>query len=234
MVEVHGYKLIRQKRLYFELFYFQFIKQLNSSFHKRVGGSINANPIDKLKISFNGHWAQNNFANEFFDADLADIDVYMIGRMHQQTLKFTIRAEYYIKPEISFQYYGNPFFSAVKYTELRRTEESRDSDPEKRFYKLEGTDQMRFDETENKYYVEETNGASYEFDNPDVSFGEFQSNFVFRWEYKLGSVFYFVWSRNQNENTNIMSPVLYDPIYDLFKAPPGNALMVKLSYWFNV
>ena len=224
----------RAKRLYFELYYFNFIKQLNSSFHKSLGGSINANPIDKLRLSLDGHWERNNFANEFFDADLADQDIYMIGRMHQQTLKFTVRAEYYITPEISFQYYGNPFFSAVKYTDLRRTKDSRASNPDQRFHQLEGTGQLQYDANENKYYVNEINGTNYNFDNPDVSFGEFNSNFVFRWEYKLGSLLYFVWSHNQNEDTNIKSPHLNNPVNNLFKAPPGDAFMIKLSYWFNV
>jgi hypothetical protein len=222
------------KRLFFEVYSFYFFKQLNQSYHHSIGGSINYDPLDKLKLQLITHWEKNNFANEFFDADLSEQNIYMIGRLNQQTLQFTLRAEYYFKPEISFQYYGNPFFSAVNYTDIRRTNNSRAEDPETRFYWLERNNELVLDEEANRYYVNEANGTQYDFENPDVMVGVFQSNFVFRWEYKLGSFFYLVWSHNQNEYSNINSPYLINPINRLFSVPSGDALMIKFSYWFNI
>lgn len=222
------------KRFYAEAYYSYFYNIGNSSYHMGFGSELYWNPLNQLKFSLDINYGKNNFAYEFFDADLSDINVYMIGRLHQQTLSTTIRAEYYVTPEISLQYYGNPFFSAVKYNEIKRIQDSKAKKANQRFYDYNGGSELSFNEEENTYYVNESNGASYDFANPDVSFGEFNQNFVFRWEYKLGSVFYIVYSHNQNEYDNILSPHLNDPVKKLFQAPAGNVLMFKLSYWFNV
>lgn len=221
-------------RFYINLSGFYYGNAKNNSTHKSTGVSFNYNPINKLRLTLRSRFMHNNYAEEFFNSDLSDINVYTIGRMNQKELQFTIRAEYYIRPEISFQYYGNPFFSVVDYSSLRRVEEAGAKNSSDRFYVYTEGDEITFNAEDNYYYVNEYNGASYSFENPDVSYGNFQSNFVFRWEYKLGSVFYFVWSHNQSEYTNVNSPHLDKPINELFSTPSGDAVMVKLSYWFNV
>lgn len=221
------------KRFFMDFGSFLYSNSKLNSYHRNVGLGLGYNPIDKLKLMLEGHYMRNNFDSEFFDSDLGDMDVYTIGRMVQDQLQFTVRAEYYLRPEISLQYYGNPFFSVVNYEDIRRVDEAGAKEISKRYYKY-SEDELFFNEDENTYEVNELNGTSYSFENPDVSYGNFQSNFVFRWEYKLGSVFYLVWSHNQNEYTNINSPHLNTPINKLFRKPSGDAVMFKLSYWFNV
>ncbi len=222
------------RRFFAELYNFRYFNNKNNSYHKAQGGSLNYNPVNKLKLMLEVQLERKNYASEYFDDGLSDQNIYLVGRLYQSTLSIIARVEYYFRPEISLQYYGNPFFSVVDYQNYRRVNKSQAKDLAERFYQLDGTSQLTYNETENEYSVSETNGTSYSFSNPDVSYGSFQSNFVFRWEYKLGSTFYFVWSHNQNEFSNIDSPALSHPVNGLFKTPSGDALMIKFSYWFNV
>lgn len=222
------------KRLFMEFGVAYFYENEFNSYHKSLSAELNWNPVNQLKVAIDVDYAKNNYAHEFFDAELSDINVYMIGRLNQQTLSTTLRLEYFIKPEISFQYYGNPYFSVVNYTDIQRVDIAGSKDANKRFYSYDNGNELSYNEHENEYTAYEANGDTYSFTNPDVSFGEFNSNFVFRWEYKLGSVFYVVWSHNQSEYDNIDSPHLNDPINTLFKVPSGDVLMFKMSYWFNI
>lgn len=227
-----GIETNSSKRFYLEGYLSYYFNIGNESYLKGYGSEINWNPINKLKLSLDLVYQKNNFAYEFFDAELSDRNIYMIGRLNQQTLSTTLRLEYFIKPEISFQYYGNPYFSAVNYTDIKRVQNSKAKEANQRFYSYTDNE-LVLNESTNEYNVVETNGERYSFENPDVSFGEFNSNFVFRWEYKLGSVFYVVWSHNQGEYDNINSPHLNDPLKNLFRVPAGDVVMFKLSYWFN-
>lgn len=222
------------KRFFAELYNFTYFNNKNNSYHKAQGGNLNYNPVNKLKLKLEAQLERKNYAAEYFDDGLSDQNIYLVGRLYQNTLSVIARVEYYFRPEISLQYYGNPFFSVVDYQNYRRVDQSQAKDLDERFYQLDGTTQLVYDENNNEYAVSETDGTNYSFANPDVSYGSFQSNFVFRWEYKLGSTFYFVWSHNQNEYINIDSPALSHPVNGLFKTPSGDAFMIKLSYWFIV
>jgi len=179
-------------------------------------------------------YVYKNYGFEYFPQQVDDReDIYLMGRMHQSILGITLRAEYYFTPEISVQYYGNPYFSTVDYLEFRKVINSKVTDINERFYFFSESE-LQFNQENNTIQVNEISGDSYEFENPDVSFGEFRSNFVFRWEYKLGSVFYLVWSHNQGKYDNIDRPRMNSTIDELFRESSGDVIMAKLSYWFNM
>lgn len=62
---------------------------------------------------------------------------------------------------------------------------------------------------------------------------QFNSNFVFRWEYLPGSVLFLVWQQGRVDGRN---PGTFDgtrDLRDLFQTHPDNTLLLKVSYWFN-
>jgi hypothetical protein len=56
---------------------------------------------------------------------------------------------------------------------------------------------------ESRYHVSDPVIGTYDFYNPDFNFGEFRSNLVLKWDYNLGSVFYFVWTHNRTSEQKI-------------------------------
>jgi hypothetical protein len=62
---------------------------------------------------------------------------------------------------------------------------------------------------------------------------QFNSNLVFRWEYRPGSTLFAVWQQGRFGQG---APGAFDvkgDFVDLFATRPDNTLLVKMSYWFN-
>lgn len=62
---------------------------------------------------------------------------------------------------------------------------------------------------------------------------QFNSNVVFRWEYRPGSVLFVVWQQGRQDGRNPGSFELGRDVRSLFATHPDNTILVKMSYWFN-
>ena len=114
------------------------------------------------------------------------------------------------------------------YDNFRRVNESGSRDADQRLRPVDAV----YDPDQNSYDFD-LNGTAYAFSNPDFSFMQFRSNLVFRWEYKLGSTLYVVWSHDRSGWESIYNPVS-DIMGDLFGIGGNNIFMVKLNFWFSV
>ena len=74
----------------------------------------------------------------------------------------------------------------------------------------------------------------YSIDNPDFNFHEFRSNLVAKWEYRLGSFIYLVWSSERSGNTNASHASIGDSYKQLGRIFPNNIFLIKLNYWFSL
>lgn len=157
---------------------------------------------------------------------------YVVGTINRKTLSSTIRAELFVTPELSFQYYGNPYASVGSYDNFRFVADSKSTDINKRFTPLN---------------LQDVNGERHLLDgsgihlirnltssNPDFNFQEFRSNFVARWEYKTGSTIYFVWTNNRSRYESFYEPSLFESLKGINKVKAENAFMLKVSFWFSI
>ncbi|MDR2118763.1 MAG: carbohydrate binding family 9 domain-containing protein [Tannerellaceae bacterium] len=159
--------------------------------------------------------------------------VYLMSALKQHTAGLTLRVDYSLTPDLSVQFYGNPFLSSGKYTEFKRATRTMDKVYGKRF-RLLSDGEMSYRAQDNRYAVAETSGDRYEFDNPDFSFREFRFNLVARWEYRPNSIVYLVWGQSRSGSAGEYVPSFGKNTKALFGYTPNNALMVKLNYWFSL
>jgi hypothetical protein len=193
---------------------------------------LNLNPIDKLTLSADLFFEKDDIPFDYFYAPLpAGINV--VGRLNQKIASLTLRAEFYLNPKLSFRYYANPYFTSVDFSDYRRVANPHSAHANDRFHTF-ANDELSFDAPNNSYAVTEPGVPSYEFSNPDEFYSVFQSNFVFKWEYKPGSVLYAVWTHNQGQDNFYNAPRLADNSLDLFKSASRDVFMIKLSYWFSL
>jgi hypothetical protein len=156
---------------------------------------------------------------------------YLMSAFEQHTAGLTLRMDYSITPDLSIQFYGNPFLSSGKYTEFKRATHTMDKDYNKRF-RLLGDDVLTYRASDNQYLVSEANGDRYEFANPDFSFRECRFNLVARWEYRPNSVVYLVWGQSRSGSAEEYISSVGQNTKALLDYSPTNALMIKLNYWF--
>jgi len=70
--------------------------------------------------------------------------------------------------------------------------------------------------------------------NPDFNFYQFRSNPVSRWEYRLGSFIYLVWS-SERTGRNIYSDESFGDSYNLLRDVfSDNIFLIKVNYWFSL
>jgi hypothetical protein len=196
-----------------------------------VQPGIRYTPINTIKLSASLNYSANRNDLQYITTTAYDSETgYILGKIDQHTMGITFRMDYNITPEVSIQYYGSPFATVGKYSEFKRITESRANNYHNRFARLKPS------LNGNIYEVSENNNTSidYNFWNPNFDFSQFRSNLVFRWEYRPGSQFNFVWSQDRTVFVQPGSQVLSNGMSSLKDIFPNNIFLVKFNYWFSI
>lgn len=140
----------------------------------------------------------------------SDTTHHTFARLDQHILGVTARANVTMTPDLSFQLYAQPFIASGASSAWRELSDLRAAAYGDRF-------------------------APYGSGAAPGAFNskQFNSNAVLRWEYRPGSVLFFVWQQGRSDARN---PGTFDHRRDLgtlFGSRPDNTLLIKASYWFN-
>ncbi|HVU33981.1 MAG TPA: hypothetical protein VHE61_11140 [Opitutaceae bacterium] len=201
----------------------------NASREWRVAPQLKYRPVPALTVSLAAGREHLENRRQFVPGtDAAGKPAYLVSTLNSDTLTFTARAQWFIRPELSVQYYGSPFGSTGTYARFERVVSPRAAEYDARGHAL-GPPSIA--------------GARYGFDEngdgaadlfasrPDFSFGQFRSNLVLRWEFRPGSNLYVVWAQERSDWRG--APVNAGAALGrLTSAPATNVLLVKCSYWF--
>jgi hypothetical protein len=204
----------------------------NSGVRYQLSPGITIRPFRPLKINISADYEENfNELQYITTLDYQGDKRYILGAIDQTTFGLTFRMNLNLTPEFSIQYYGSPFISRGTYSEYKYV-----TDPEADSY----SDRFKIYEnviTDDGYIRLDENGdnvTDYSIGDPDFNFHQFRSNFVAKWEYRLGSFIYFVWSgekTGQNDQSDISLGESYKQLKDVF---PNNIFLIKLNYWFSL
>ncbi|MDR1602264.1 MAG: carbohydrate binding family 9 domain-containing protein [Tannerella sp.] len=155
----------------------------------------------------------------------------LMGHMEQKTYGLTVKLQMNVTPDISLQFYGAPFTSTAKYSDVKRAADTRSHTMSERFH-LFAPEEISFQD--GVYTVtDDGNQLAYRFADPDFNFNEFRSNLVARWEYMPGSTLYFVWEHRMSDRENHYLSAWNSNLERMFALPSTNTLMVKINYRFN-
>ena len=223
----------QSKKITASLAYRYEYKGNNSGVNYQIGPGITYRPITNLKLGVTANYSSNNDRMQFVTTNYSiSGNRYILGTIDQKTLGLTFRIDLNLTPEFSIQYYGSPFVSRGSYSQLKYI-----SDPKAKLYV------DRFELYQNPVFTGDsyqlydyTNGLriDYSIDNPDFNFHEFRSNLVAKWEYRLGSFIYLVWSSERSGNTNASHSSVRDSYKQLRSIFPNNIFLIKLNYWLTL
>ena len=202
---------------------------------KEFWGGATFKPSNALSISLYPSYNINRDLLQYVTT--ADYDVeqrYLFARIDQKTLSMTIRLNLSITPNLTIQFYGQPFISAGTYQEFKRITNSRAAAFTDRFETFT-ENQIFYDPDEEVYSIDENQDGiwDYTFDNPNFNFLQFRSNLVIRWEYTPGSTLYLVWSQGRTDYYTNGGFHFRNNLRDLFNVAPHNVFLIKMSYSFN-
>ncbi len=160
-------------------------------------------------------------------------DRYILGDIEQDTFYVTLRLNYCVTPDLSIQFYSQPFLSNGSYRGFRRVVDPRAASIHDQLHPF-AAGEISFDAEGGNYLVNEASGAAYSFRNPDFHVLELRSNLVLRWEYRPGAALYAVWSQGRSGNLGRGEFDVAEGFGDLMRLPATHVFLVKFTYSFNI
>lgn len=209
-------------------------KSLVKDYRKNVylGIGLGYRPSENLNINISPGISRNHENLQYVtQKDYLNNTKYIMARINRNTVNMSIRFDYNITPDISIQYWAQPFIAAGEYTEYKYITNSL-ADKLTDRYQIYSTNQINFDPDSKMYLIDDNNDGTtdYQFDKPDFNIKEFLSNLVLRWEYQPGSTFYLVWSQTRNHSHSTGNFHFANNMDDLFDVKGHNIFLVKFSY----
>ncbi|GAB2764360.1 DUF5916 domain-containing protein [Salinimicrobium soli] len=206
-------------------------KQNNFSLRRYEAG-LQYQPLNSMSLSLNLAYETNPNKTQYVaERSFQNNARYILGAIDQETLSATFRLNYNINPNLTIQYYGQPFIFKADYSNLNYVTDAKAKDLDKRVSWYED-DQISFED--GKYLIDENrdNAVDYTVSDPDFAFVQFRSNLVARWEYIPGSEIFLVWSQGitgMGDVNNGFSAIVDN---QLLRQKPQNTFLIKATYRF--
>jgi hypothetical protein len=138
---------------------------------------------------------------------------YTFAHLDQQTVSMSMRVNYTATPDLTFEFYGQPFVSTGTYSDFRETSDTPDAP----------SYDARFD----AYTPPPGNDVAFRFK-------QLRTNAVMRWEYRPGSTLFLVWAHGRQARDGLASDQSWRHDYrDLFDLHPDNTFLIKVAYWMS-
>lgn len=172
---------------------------------------LTINASTRFTATLSASWSANVDNEQYYGTDTTGGLHYQFAHLDQQTLSFTADLGYTVTPELSVQWYLQPFVSRGTFSDVRTL-----ADPGAAAY-----------------------DARYRPDtmvtNPGgIDSKQFNSNFVVRWEYRPGSTLFLVWTQGRGDFQPVAGPDgLGGDLRGVWDLHANNTFLLKVSYWFN-
>ncbi len=165
-----------------------------------------------------------------------DIDRYIFASIDQTTISTSFRVNLNLSPNLTFQYWGQPFVATGRYYNHKFITEPMANKYSDRF-RTYNSNEITFD-TDHYNIDENVDGKTdYTIGSSDFNMKQFLSNIVVRWEYSPGSTLFLVWSQTRSYYSNSGQMDFFNNLGDLFNKglnTPHNVFLVKFSYRFGL
>jgi hypothetical protein len=174
----------------------------------------------RFSTSFGLNYERNANDKQFYasyGAVGSDTTHYSFARLDQTTIGMNTRVNFTATPNLSFQFYGEPFVSNGRYSDWKEIASPRATSYADRFKPFRS-------------------GLGI-FDG--FNYRQFRSNAVVRYEYRPGSTLFVVWQQGRSRylvpgDDGYMDNYSARRDYDsAFRDHPNNTFLVKWSYWMN-
>lgn len=185
-------------------------------------------PFDAFSLSISNEYEENPNRTQYVtETSFNGTPRYITGAIDQRTFSTSIRLNYSINPNLSIQFYGQPFISRGTYKNFNFVNDPSAKNIDDRVSLFNSNQISRLDDSGPYLIDEDIDGfTDYEIGDPDFSFVQFRSNLVARWEYIPGSEIFLVWSQGVTG--------FGDPTDSLGRSLDGQILNQKMDNTFLI
>ena len=148
-----------------------------------------------------------------FTDDGTGVTHYSFAHLDQRTVSMSTRINYTATPNLTFEFYGQPFVSTGTYSDFREVSATPDA--------------AKYRDRYAPYAPPPTEKTAFKYT-------QLRTNTVVRWEYRPGSTLFVVWTQGRQDDANRNPDQSWTRDYrDLFGLHPDNTFLIKLAYWFD-
>jgi hypothetical protein len=175
--------------------------------------SVNLNLATSLQANVGASFSREENNTQWYSniTDEGGTTHHVFARLEQRTVSMNTRINYAATPDLTFEFYGQPFVAKGRYSDVREvsaTPDAPDYDARFRPYTL-------------------APNASTEF-----HFAQLRTNAVLRWEFRPGSTLFLVWAHGKQDRESVYTERSWTSDYrELFSEHPDNTFLIKLAYW---
>jgi len=225
-----------RKKLSAGVNFFKFWAEDNAIAFNNAGVSLNYVPINALSISLSANYDNNWRSQDQFVQNITynNATRTIVAGVKQKTIRFTGRLSFNITPDLTIQYYGQPYLTRPTYENFAYVVAPLADKYSNRFLRYAAN---QITENNGSYLVDENRDGltDYSFGKPDFNFVQFRSNMVIRWEYRPGSELFLVWSEgNTSDNYGDLSTPVFNSLFNnaFGGGNARNSFLVKWTYRF--
>lgn len=203
-----------------------------------IGGGITWKPSPNFSLSvrpsYTWRYSQGQWVTSFVDPlmILTNGVRYVLSDIVQQTIPVEIRLNWTFTPRLSLQAYFQPYYAVGDFRDFKEFAQAMTFDFH--FYGQNGSTISRAD----GIYTADPDGEgpipAFTFRDPDFNLKSLRGTVVLRWEYRPGSMFYFVWTQLREDGANPGDFNFRRDFGDVFQAPGKNVFLIKFSYRFEL
>ena len=215
----------------------------NDAWSASGGIYMEGRPASNLHMTFGPNYSRQ-FATAQYVQSVADPlaaatfgSRYVFANLNQTTFSLDTRINWTLTPKLSLQSYLQPFVAVGRYEAFKEFRAPRRYDFDVYGAGL-GTISANTDGTGAVTdYTVDPDGAgaatSFTINNPNFNVHSLRGNAVVRWEYRPGSVLFFVW---QQQRSGAGANFDFDANRDvgaIFRETPTNIFLIKAAYWLS-
>ncbi|UCD23127.1 MAG: carbohydrate binding family 9 domain-containing protein [Gemmatimonadota bacterium] len=160
---------------------------------------------------------------------------YLFSELEQNSVDATVRMDVALTPNLSIQWYLQPFIASGDYFGFKELAEPRTYNF--LMYGIDGESTLDFDRASNTYTVDPDGDAGpadpITFANPDFNIRSLRSNLVMRWEYIPGSTIFLVWNHGRSGYASDPAFRVFDQLSSVFTDTMANSFLIKVNYWLS-
>jgi hypothetical protein len=169
----------------------------------------------QFQASIGPNISRNHDNTQWFGnfTDAAGTTHFSFARLDGRTVSMSTRLNYTVTPNLTFEFYGQPFVSTGKYSDFREVSATPDA--------------PKYGDRYVSYTLPPNQKEAFKYT-------ALRTNTVVRWEYRPGSTLFVVWTQGRENRDNRNPDQSWARDYrDLFGLHPDNTFLIKLAYWLN-
>jgi hypothetical protein len=207
----------------------------------RLSGSYSIRPSPQWQFSLVPNYLRSVSSRQFVTSRTGGSSAtygrrYIFSFLDESQLIAETRLTYTFTPNLTLEFYGQPFAASGRYYDFGELNAPRSRDL--RHYGQDGTTiQQQADGSYKVIDTKITSGgtpATFSIGNPDFNVRSFRSNTVLRWEYRPGSTLFLVWQQDRSKEEDQGRLVGINDVLGAFSQPGNNFIAIKANFWIPV